>query len=179
MAWAVASNLGIPAEDDALVKRLTLASLLLHFAGLAFCLFGLASCQSLWHSMKSAAAPAGGAAGGAALGMTMGPGGAIGGAAVGALVGDGLEENASLRSGETIGEEALDKQAEFWRGRAVKATEAVTLAEQANEALKQAVKWGLLALAGLFLFRNRHNFKELGFVKGLTHALLGGKVCKS
>lgn len=160
------------------MKVTTYAGIGLMFAVLAFMLFGLSGCSSLWGSVKSAGAPAGGAAGGAALGMALGPGGAIGGAALGAVVGDSIEENASLRSGETIGEGALDKQAEFWRGRAVQASASATLAEQAQQSLKALMMWGAAGLAAFFAWRNRHNFRDLGFLKGLAHALLGGTVCK-
>jgi hypothetical protein len=84
---------------------------------------GVGSCQGLWGSVKSAAAPAGGAAGGAAVGSLAGPGGAIVGAGIGAVVGNGLEENASLRSGETIGEDALKKEQVRWNGRTRKCAE--------------------------------------------------------
>lgn len=69
----------------------------------------LLGCAGLWQSLKSSAAPAIGGAGGAAVGSLVGPAGTIAGAGIGAALGNGVEENASLRSGETVGDEALEK----------------------------------------------------------------------
>jgi len=127
----------------------------------------LAGCASTWQAFKSSAAPAGGAAGGAAVGSLAGPGGAIVGAGVGAVIGNGIEENASLRSGETIGEGALDNELERWKGKARQSA-------AATDWLYTILKWGAAAGAGWFVFRNRANFRDLGLYNGLIHSILGG-----
>ena len=137
-------------------------------------LFGLVGCASTWQAFKSSAAPAGGAAGGAAVGSLAGPGGAIVGAGVGAVIGNGLEESASLRSGETIGEGALDNELERWKGKARQSAAAASAAETATDWLYTILKWGAAAGAGWFVFRNRANFRDLGIYNGLIHSILGG-----
>jgi uncharacterized membrane protein len=83
------------------------------------------------------------------------------------MTGDMLEENASMRSGETVGEGALD----MWRRRA-------SFAEQSRDWLKTLLWLAVAAFVGWFLWRNRHSWKERGIVRGLMHAVLGGSVAK-
>jgi len=151
----------------------------LMFAAVAFCLFSMTGCASTWASIKSAAAPAAGAAGGALVGSAAGPFGTVAGAAAGAVVGDGIEENASLRSGETVGEGALDNELERWKGCALQASERASLAEQASDFASLGIKLGVGAFVLWFLFRSRHNFRDLGIWNGLLHSIFGGGVGKA
>ena len=139
----------------------------------------LSGCASLWQSTKSAAAPAGGGAAGAAVGSLMGPGGAIIGAGVGAMVGDSVEENASLRAGETVGEGALENEIARWKGKAREAAASASAAEAASAWLWTAMKWGAVGFAAWFLFRNRHNIRDLGLWNGMIHSLGGGGIGKA
>lgn len=132
---------------------------------------GLFGCASIWQSAKSTAAPAMGGAAGAFIGSAAGPVGTIVGAGVGAALGDSIEENASFRAGETVGEGAVEKELRRWKGEAIAATSAA-------DELKRLGIYALIGVAGWFAFRNRHNIKDLGLVKGTIHALFGGKVGK-
>ena len=138
----------------------------------------LVGCSSLWQSLKSAAAPAAGGAAGAGVGMLAGPAGAIGGEAVGAMVGDSLEESASLRSGETVGEGALEREMARWQGRAVAAERAASLSDQARDWLVMLLWYAGVGIVGWFGWRNRHNIRERGLVRGLWHSVMGGKFGK-
>lgn len=159
-------------------RAATYTGIALMFAALALCLFGMAGCASMWQAIKSSAAPAGGGAAGAAVGSLAGPGGTIAGAGLGAMVGDSLEESASLRAGETIGEGAMEKQVLLWRGRAIQADQAASIAEQAKSSLSKLMLYAVLGLVGWLAWRNRHNFRDLGPWHGLVHSILGGKVGK-
>jgi hypothetical protein len=146
------------------------------FALLAVLMFGAVGCASL----KSAAAPAGGAAAGAAAGLALGPGGAIAGAGIGAVVAHSVAENASLRSGETVGEGALKKEQQRWNGATAEEWGQRALNDSgALDALKRWLTYAVLGFAGWFLWRNRHNLRDLGPIYGLIHSLGGGKIGKA
>jgi hypothetical protein len=78
--------------------------------GTAFLMFCLATSCALLQSARSAGTVAAGAAGGAALGASAGPLGAAAGGAVGAVGAHLLDQNASLRTGELAGEQAVAKR---------------------------------------------------------------------
>jgi len=131
----------------------------------------LTGCSSLWQSFKSTAAPAAGGATGALVGSAAGPVGTVIGGGVGAALGDSIEENASFRAGETVGQGALDNEIARWKGEAVRAT-------AKSGWFQKILMWGAGAAAAWLAWRNRHNFRERGFVKGMLHAVMGGNVGK-
>lgn len=156
----------------------------------------LGSCAGLWGSVKSAAIPAGGAAAGAAAGSLAGPVGTIAGAGVGAIVGHSVGENAELRSGTLQGEGARDAEMDRIKSLLMLSQGDLQVKERALAMKEEALKhvegafgrvktwtfWILLVEIVVFGFwfrwRNRHNIRELGFFKGMLHALMGGSVGK-
>jgi len=134
----------------------------------AVVIVALSGCASMWSSVKSSAAPAGGAAGGAAVGLSVPPFGPIVGAALGAMITHAVAENASLRSGETVGKEALEEEIDRWKGEA-------RAASSQTDWFKRLLMWSCAGLLAAFFLRNRHNFGNLGFWNGLLHSVFGGK----
>jgi hypothetical protein len=116
----------------------------------------------MWSSVKSSAAPAGGAAAGAVLGSLAGPLGMVLGAATGAVVAHAIEENASLRSGDTVGREALEREIARWKGKAVAASQMAEAEQRAASGLKTSMRWAAGALAAIWLLfpRSRQQFLE-------------------
>ena len=133
----------------------TVAVLIVVLAILA--LWGLSGCASMWSSVKSSAAPAGGAAGGAAIGTLAPPFGPIVGAAIGALVVHAVAENAALRSGEIVGEDALTAELRRWRTKAQTAEYAASFAEEGKD---WATRWRWrivwVAVGGFCLLRRKY-----------------------
>ena len=161
---------------DHAYKAATYTVIGLMFAALAFCLFSLAGCSSLWQSVKSAAAPGAGGAAGAAVGSLAGPAGTIAGAGIGAIVGDQVEENAALRSGEIQGEGARNMEEKRWKGlTASEWSDRAYAAADAEAWLSKILKWVVVGVVGWLFWRNRHNIRDRGLVKGLAHGLWGGR----
>lgn len=106
-------------------------------------------CAGMWQTAKSVAAPAGGAAAGAVVGSLAGPAGTLAGAAIGGGAGALVDQNASLRSGETIGEGARSKEQARWKG--LTPAEWESVARNASNGKDWAQRWawriGLLAAA--------------------------------
>lgn len=117
-------------------RRTTIVALIVVLVALA--VWGLSGCSSLWHATKSAAAPAGGAATGALAGSFAPPAGPIVGAALGAAIAHALFENAALRSGEVVGEGALEAELRRWRSKAQTAEFAAAVAEDSRD---WAMRW--------------------------------------
>lgn len=114
--------------------------------------WGLSGCASI----KSAAAPAGGAAGGAAVGSLLPPFGPIIGAAVGAVITHAIAENAALRSGETIGEGALKKEQLRWRGKTPEEWEEFAYGSARAASWADKWKWRIVwGFAAFFAFLRR------------------------
>lgn len=119
----------------------------------------------MWASVKSAAAPAGGAGAGAAAGMPFGPIGVVVGAGLGALIGHAVDENAQLRSGELQGEGAGDKEIARWRG--IAATKATAYDGLKAWALRIAVAWGVFMAIKYLYPRSRSARNLWGGLRGL------------
>lgn len=122
-------------------------------------------------SLKKAAYTGGGAAAGAGLGLLGGPVGAVGGAAIGAVAGGAMADSDAFGSGEIVGEEALRKELERWRWRALAAESVADW------------RWTLLKIAGAafsayFAWRNREHLLAFGpgYWRRLAHAMLGVKL---
>ncbi len=144
-----------------------------HTLVLCACVAGcVIACSSARHAVEASAWPAGGAVAGAAAGSLVGPGGTLVGAGVGAVVGHAVGENAELRSGTLQGSGAADKEADRWRGEAIRKT---GLADELTRLLR------LLALgsAGYFAWLRREwlarAFKGPDRVKSFLHAIWGGQ----
>lgn len=153
-------------------RRTTIVALIVVLVALA--LWGLSGCSSLWSSVKSSSAPAGGAAGGAALGSFAPPLGPIIGAAIGAVITHAMFENAALRSGETIGEGALDAELRRWRSKTPK--EWMETADSAYNWKWRIIWIGIGAFLIWFSWRNRHNWAKYGYWHGVwIHGIFGGK----
>lgn len=136
----------------------------------------LCGCAGLGYAIKSAAVPATGAGLGALVGLMLGPIGSIVGAAVGAVVGNGLGQTASLHSGETVGDEALER---LWRH----------AASAPHLSWYEYVPWFWIVVSflGWMALRNAESIgvflKTPGIlgkagvaIRGLAHALLGAIV---
>ena len=134
---------------------------------LAFLLFAwaLSSCATI----RKQAWTGGGAAGGAAVGALVGgPVGAAVGGAAGAITVGATAEAQEYRDGDVVGEEALKKQSDFWRGTA--------MAERAKAGtLETWLKWGALGVLAWFGFRNRAHLLAFGpgYFGKLAHAVFG------
>lgn len=146
---------------------------------------GSSGCSSLWNSVKSSAAPAAGAGTGAFVGSLAPPFGPVIGAALGAVIMHSVAENAALRSGETVGEEALEKELNRLKSRVIHAESGLATTSSALRAAEAGKEWlstliRLLMAGGIlwFLWRNRGHIRSLGLFNGLKHSVCGGQVGK-
>lgn len=130
------------------------------------------ACAAERQAVKSAAWPAGGAVAGAAVGSLAGPGGTLAGAAIGGGAGHLIGEDASLRSGELQGSGAADVDAVRWRGEAIKQAGAL---DEFRKWIHEAVLVGIAGFILWFVWRNRLNIGDMGWLKGVWHGIVGGE----
>lgn len=139
------------------------------WAIVCFCAgYALAGCATI----RKQAWTGGGAAAGAAAGALVGgPVGAAVGGAAGAITVGATAEAQEYRDGDVVGEEALKKQSDFWRGTA--------LAAQAQAGtLETWLRWVLAGGVLWFTWRNRAHLLAFGpgYFGRLAHAFLGTKL---
>lgn len=128
----------------------------------------LNSCAAIRKQAWTGAGAAGGAALGAAVG---GPIGAAVGGAAGAITVGATAEAQEYRDGDVVGEEALKREMDRWRGTA--------LASQAKAVtLETWMKWGALIAGIYFAWRNREHLMAFGpgYMNRLGHAMFGVKL---
>ena len=134
---------------------------------LAFLLFAwaLSSCAAI----RKQAWTGGGAAVGATAGALVGgPIGAAVGGAAGAITVGATAEAQEYRDGDVVGEEALKREMDRWRG--------TELSAQAKAGtLETWLRWALAGFVAWFAFRNRAHLLAFGpgYFGRLAHAIFG------
>lgn len=97
------------ASED--VGRAPAWQLILLGAAIAFLFWSMVGCAFM-KSLRDSGLVAAGGAGGAVIGSTAGPVGTVAGAGLGAATVYSMQENANLKTGETLGREALERELE-------------------------------------------------------------------